>query len=75
MGIFRLRQQEKTLYGTLEKYGGYDCDKIADRIVNEMERKYGAVADDRTVLVMKIDHVLPKWSSFTPYSQIISWEK
>jgi stage II sporulation protein E len=28
------------------------------------------VEDDRTVLVMKIDHVLPEWSSFTPYSQV-----
>lgn len=71
-GDIALETQEKILYGTLEKYGEADCDRIADRIVNEMERKFGAVADDRTVLVMKIDHVLPEWSSFTPYSQIIS---
>ncbi|MFJ7936821.1 SpoIIE family protein phosphatase [Sporosarcina sp. NPDC096371] len=71
-GDISLEKQESTLYGTLEKYGDFKCDKIADRIVSEMERKYGVVADDRTVLVMKVDHVLPEWSSFTPYSQIIS---
>lgn len=74
-GDFSLEKQEKSMYTTLEKYGGFDCDKIADRIMSEMERKFGAVADDRTVLVMKIDHVLPEWSSFTPYSQTISREK
>ncbi len=71
-GDIALETQEKILYGTLEKYGEADCGRIADRIVSEMERKFGVVADDRTVLVMKIDHVLPEWSSFTPYSQIIS---
>ncbi|WP_318617506.1 SpoIIE family protein phosphatase [Sporosarcina sp. YIM B06819] len=71
-GDIALEKQERILYGTLDKYGESDCDKIADRIVSEMERKFGAVADDRTVLVMKIDHVLPEWSSFTPYSRIIS---
>ncbi|MEK5040525.1 SpoIIE family protein phosphatase [Sporosarcina sp. FSL K6-3457] len=71
-GEIALETQEKVLYGALDKYGEDDCDKIADRIVSEMERKFGAVADDRTVLVMKIDHVLPEWSSFTPYSRIIS---
>ena len=43
MGIFRLRDKRKSLYGTLEKYGGFECDKIADRIMNEMERKFGAI--------------------------------
>ena len=78
-GIFNgdipIEKQEESLYNSLEKYGGYECDKIADRVMHEMERKFGVMGDDRTVLVMKIDHVLPKWSSFTPYSQIISREK
>ncbi len=74
-GDVSLEKQEKTLYGTLDKYGEFDCEKVADRIMHEMERKFGAVADDRTVLVVKIDHVLPKWSSFKPYSQTISREK
>ncbi|CAM3256183.1 SpoIIE family protein phosphatase [Filibacter tadaridae] len=77
-GIFNgdvsLEKQEKALYGTLEKFGNFDCDKIADRIMTEMERRFGVAADDRTVLVMKVDHVLSKWSSFTPYSQITSRE-
>ncbi|WP_342507752.1 SpoIIE family protein phosphatase [Sporosarcina sp. FSL K6-2383] len=71
-GEIALEKQERVLYGTLDKYEEFDCDKIADRIISEMERKFGVVTDDRTVLVLKIDHVLPKWSSFTPYSQIIS---
>ncbi|MBE1556157.1 SpoIIE family protein phosphatase [Sporosarcina limicola] len=74
-GDISLEKQEKSIYSTLEKYGEFDCGKIADRIMHEMERKFGVVADDRTVLVMKIDHVLQEWSSFTPYSQIISREK
>lgn len=69
-GDVSLEQQEKSLYSTLERYGGYDCDKIAERIMNEMERKYRAVADDRTILVMKVEHVLPSWSSFRPTSQL-----
>ena len=68
-GDISLEQQEKSLYSTLERYKGADCDKIAERIMNEMERKFRATADDRTVLVMKVEHVLPNWSSFTPYSQ------
>ena len=68
-GDISLEQQEKSLYSTLERHKGADCDKIAERIMNEMERKFRAIADDRTVLVMKVEHVLPNWSSFTPYSQ------
>ena len=64
-GDISLEQQEKSLYSTLERYKGADCDKIAERIMNEMERKFRATADDRTVLVMKVEHVLPNWSSFT----------
>lgn len=71
-GEVSLEEQEKALYGILGKYGHLDCESIADRILSEMERRFRAVADDRTVLVMKIDHVLPEWSSFTPYTQIKS---
>ena len=53
-----LELQEKALYGTLGKYGHLHCEDIANRFVNEMERRFRAVEDDRTVLVMKIDHVL-----------------
>ena len=70
-----LEEQEKTLYGTLGKYGHLDCEKLAERIMSEMERRYRSVDDDRTVLVIKINHVLPKWSSFTPYTQINDREK
>ncbi|MCG7337453.1 SpoIIE family protein phosphatase [Sporosarcina sp. ACRSM] len=68
-GDVALEVQEKTLYSTLERYGNHNCDKIAERIMNNMEMKYQAVSDDRTVLVMKVEHVLPSWSSFRPSSQ------
>ena len=74
-GMFLLKYRRRALYGILGKYGHLDCEEIADRIVSEMERRFRAVEDDRTVLVMKIDHVLPEWSSFTPYSQTSSREK
>ena len=74
-GDITLEKQEISIYNTIEKYEQHDCEKIADRIMCEMERRFQATTDDRTVLVMKIDHVLPKWSSFTPHSQIISREK
>lgn len=73
-GIFQgnvsLELQEKVLYGILDKYGHLSCDEVANRVVNEMERRFQAAGDDRTVLIMKIDHVVPEWSSFTPYSQV-----
>ena len=32
--------------------------------MHEMERKFGVIGDDRTVLVMKIDHVLAEVVKF-----------
>lgn len=71
-GEISLEIQEKALYGILEKYGSLHCEEVANRVVNEMERRFQAAGDDRTVLVMKIDHVQNEWSSFTPYSQVSS---
>ncbi|WP_342513961.1 SpoIIE family protein phosphatase [Sporosarcina sp. FSL K6-1522] len=73
-GEIPLETQEKALYSTLEKYGAMDCSKIADRVMSEVERRFRAVSDDRTVLVMKVEHVLPEWSSFKPYPSINSRE-
>ncbi|MHA6260544.1 SpoIIE family protein phosphatase [Sporosarcina sp. CAU 1771] len=69
-GEIAIEEQEKSLYGILGKYGHLECEKVADRIMSEMERRFRGISDDRTVLVMKINHVLPEWSSFTPYKQI-----
>lgn len=74
-GDIDLEIQEKALYGTLDKYSHLDCETLADQIMNEMERRFQAVDDDRTVLVMKMDHVLSEWSSFTPYSKANSGRK
>lgn len=71
-GEVSLQLQEKALYGILEKYGQENCEEIAERVVNELERRFQSIEDDRTVLVLKVDHVLPEWSSFTPYSRVLS---
>lgn len=71
-GDVSLELQEKALYGILGRYGQASCEEIAERIVNELERRFRSMEDDRTVLVLKVDHILPEWSSFTPYSQIAS---
>lgn len=73
-GEVPLEEQERTLENVLHQFSGYDCDTIADRVMAEMERKFQATSDDRTVLVMKVDHVVPKWSSLTKKSRIISRE-
>lgn len=62
-GDVPLEQQEKSLRHMLEVHAELECDALADRIMGEMERKYKTTADDRTVLVMKIDHIVPRWSS------------
>ena len=74
-GSIAIEKQEDVLYDILEKYQHLSCESIADRITSEMERRFGIVADDRTVLVMKIDHVLPKWMTIKPTNRYISQEK
>lgn len=69
-GDFSLQLQEKALCGILEKYHQSSCEEIAERIFSELERGFKSNEDDRTVLVLKMDHVLPEWSSFTPYANI-----
>lgn len=71
-GETSLQLQEKALYGILDKYGDENCEEIAERVVMELERRFQPIEDDRTVLVLKIDHVLPEWSSFTPYTTMQS---
>ncbi len=71
-GVFNndvpIQLQEQALYGILEEYSESSCEKVAEQIVYELERKFKASDDDRTVLVLEVDHVLAQWSSFTPYS-------
>lgn len=75
-GIFHgdvsLELQEKALYGILDEYGHTDCEELADHIASEMGRRFQSMEDDRTVLVIKIDHVRSNWSSFTPRSQMVA---
>lgn len=70
-----IEKQEDALYAILEKYEHLGCEQLADRIMSEMERRFGVVVDDRTVLVMKMDHVLPKWMTIKPTNRFISREK
>ena len=74
-GKYTIEKQEDALYGILEKYQHLGCEALADRIIAEMERRFGVVADDRTVLIMKLEHVLPKWMTIKPANRIISREK
>ena len=68
-GDISLQLQEDALYGILEKYLQNSCEEIAEQVFNELERVFKSNEDDRTVLVLKVDHVLPEWSSFTPYAK------
>ncbi|MBD7986343.1 SpoIIE family protein phosphatase [Sporosarcina sp. Sa2YVA2] len=74
-GKYTIEKQEDALFGILDKYQHLGCEALADRIMAEMERRFGVVADDRTVLVMKMDHVLPKWMTIKPTNRNISREK
>lgn len=74
-GSVTIEKQEEAIYGILEKYQHLSCEPLADRIMSEMERRFGVVADDRTVLVMKVDHVLPEWTTIKPTNRFISREK
>lgn len=69
-GDLSLRLQEDALYGILEEYQQSSCEEIAARIFSELEHEFKSNEDDRTVLVLKVDHVLPDWSIFTPYSTV-----
>ncbi|GKV57783.1 hypothetical protein NCCP2222_37300 [Sporosarcina sp. NCCP-2222] len=70
-----IEKQEQALYRILDTHGDLSAEVVSDKIMAEMERKFGMVADDRTVLVMKIDHILPKWQTIRPHERIISRER
>lgn len=69
-GDLSLQLQEQALCGILERYQDSSCERIAERIFNELAAEFQSNEDDRTVLVLKIDHILAKWSSFTPREKI-----
>ena len=70
-GDISLEVQEDALYDILDRYEQVECEEIAERITSGMERRFQSVVDDRTVLVMKINHIKSNWSSFKPHSQKI----
>ncbi|WP_153733459.1 SpoIIE family protein phosphatase [Sporosarcina obsidiansis] len=74
-GEISLESQEEVLEQTIERFKEMDCHTIADQIMLEMEREFGSAEDDRTILVMKVDHVVPKWSSVNKKSRIISRQR
>src|SRR5690606_2636719 len=45
-GKVTIEKQEEALYGILDKYQHLSCEPLADRIMSEMERRFGVVADD-----------------------------
>lgn len=75
-GVFHsessIELQEQALYGILEENKQSNCEEIAEQIVYGLERKFKSSEDDRTVLVLEVNHALPQWSSFTPSATIVS---
>lgn len=78
-GIFNgeipLEPQETVMEQTIERFKEMDCHTIADQVMMEMERTFESMEDDRTILVMKVDHVIPKWSSVNSKRRIISRQR
>jgi len=69
-GVFHpgvsLELQERTLYNIVKKSKEASCEEITERIMEQLAETYRTSGDDRTVLVMKIDHALPNWAGFSP---------
>lgn len=69
-GVFQtdvsLELQERTMYNIVKEERESSCEKLSERIVEQLAEAYDISGDDRTVLVMKIDHALPNWKGFTP---------
>ena len=57
---------------TVEKQEQYyqkilqDPNMNAERFVKMLEQTYSLPGDDRTVIFMQVEHVVPEWSLFTP---------
>ncbi|ARD48468.1 SpoIIE family protein phosphatase [Sporosarcina sp. P33] len=75
-GIFNgdipLDIQEDVMNQTIERFKEMDCRTIADQVMMEMERVFESVEDDRTILVMKVGHIVPSWSKANKQPRIIS---
>ncbi|PIC63686.1 serine/threonine protein phosphatase [Sporosarcina sp. P13] len=71
-GELQLEAQEEVMHQTLERFKEMDCHTIADQVMMEMERVFESVEDDRTILVMKVDHIVPKWSKTNKKSKVSS---
>lgn len=64
-----IEKQENVLYNILQRADDWDTNRIAEAVMHEMTRKYKHVADDRTIIVIRIDHTVPEWSIFSPSSK------
>ncbi|AXI00740.1 serine/threonine protein phosphatase [Sporosarcina sp. PTS2304] len=71
-GELQLEVQEDVMHQTIDRFKEMDCHTIADQVMMEMERVFETVDDDRTVLVMKVDHIVPKWSKTNKKSKVSS---
>lgn len=71
-GELQLEAQEEVMQQTIERFKEMDCHTIADQVMMEMERVFESVEDDRTILVMKVDHIVPKWSKTNKKSKVSS---
>ncbi|WP_040224523.1 SpoIIE family protein phosphatase [Bhargavaea cecembensis] len=63
-------QQERVLASILSKCEDLSPERTADIIMQELARKFRLPADDRTVIVIKVDHTVQKWSIFKPHAAV-----
>ena len=67
-------QQERVLGSILAKCEDAGPDQTADMVMQELARKFRLPADDRTVIAIKIEHTVQKWSIFKPNPKVTGRE-
>lgn len=69
-GVFQsdvsLELQERTLYNIVKAEKKRSCEALSECIIEQLAATYQTTGDDRTVLVMKVDHALQSWTGFSP---------
>lgn len=70
-GVFHpgvsLELQERTLYNVIKESKKLSCEEMTEQIIDQLAETYRTSGDDRTVLVMKVDHARANWKGFSPF--------
>jgi len=72
---YSFEEQENELISLMKKYEGAQTSTLADVLAAELNRKFPAAEDDRTLIVVKMKHAVPEWSLFSPSNRNISRER